>query len=124
MYFLYEEEQTCAESLHLNATSILDFYQTNSDKPIFAQYLNCTFANLNFFTSDGTILFDNIIGSDNLPWFMARTCEDVVSLIEKAIKEFREAAIYCKAHPPAIITPFSIRKCIVKNYNPAPLEEF
>ncbi|KAB0790358.1 hypothetical protein PPYR_11878 [Photinus pyralis] len=113
------DEKACADPLNLDGDAILNFYQTNSDSPIFADYINCIFPKWNFAASDGTILFDNIIASDDLPWFIARMCQDVVNLIIKEREEYRKSAIYCKKHPPVIVTAATVRKCIADNYKPA-----
>uniref|UniRef100_A0A1Y1MQA5 Uncharacterized protein n=1 Tax=Photinus pyralis TaxID=7054 RepID=A0A1Y1MQA5_PHOPY len=121
MYHLNEDEQFCAKSENLDADGLLDFFfGTTSENLSFANYLNCLFEKLNFSTPEGIILFDNIIASDRLPWYIGRVCQDVVSMIIKVELEFKISAIYCKKHPPHVLTPSSVRKCIVEHYSNTP----
>ncbi|KAK5649771.1 hypothetical protein RI129_000800 [Pyrocoelia pectoralis] len=121
---LTNDEKPCAQPLNLDANSVLDFYQSNSQSPIFAEYLKCTWLTWNFVTKDGQILYNNVKESKMLPWVISHFCEDVGSLTRKAEREYKQAAIYCENNPPAIATPLSVRQCIVDNYKPAPLHEY
>ncbi|KAB0790357.1 hypothetical protein PPYR_15272 [Photinus pyralis] len=121
MYHLNEDEQFCAKSENLDADGLLDFFfGTTSENLSFANYLNCVFEKLNFITPEGIILFDNIIASGRLPWYLARVCEDVPTQIIKVQMEFKSSAIHCKENPPSVPSPSTVRKCITENYRSTP----
>ncbi|KAB0790360.1 hypothetical protein PPYR_15275, partial [Photinus pyralis] len=121
---LSEDEKPCARPLNLDADSVLDFYQTNSQSPVFAEYLNCIWLARNFVNKDGTISYENIKASKSLPWEISHFCEDVITLTRKAQQEYKQAAIYCENNPPAAATPLTVRQCIVDNYKPIPIEDY
>ena len=104
IFNLSSDEQACATPLKLNSSSVLEFYNTNSENPLFAEYLKCIWLKWNFITQDGVILYENIEQSTSLPWYISRICEDVASLITQAQLDFKKSAIYCKQHPPAVAT--------------------
>ncbi|KAB0790359.1 hypothetical protein PPYR_11877 [Photinus pyralis] len=120
---LSDEEQACAKPLKLDATSVLEFYQSRSDSTIFSEYINCVWVKWNFINENGEILFKNIMTANGLPWKISRICEDVGQLIEKAEKEFKNSVKYCAKNPPVPATAISVMRCIDKNYKPTPVED-
>ncbi|KAF5291615.1 hypothetical protein FQA39_LY14337 [Lamprigera yunnana] len=115
---LNEEEKQCAEPRGLDADKIMAYYQADADNENFRAYLSCIWTKWNYVNKSGAILYENLLKSDNLPWEMARLCEDKNDLERKAKVAFLKAVNHCKANPPAEQTPFSVRRCISKAYEP------
>ncbi|KAK4878083.1 hypothetical protein RN001_010589 [Aquatica leii] len=107
--FLSEVETQCATPLNLNATSVIEFYQADSEDQKFVQYLNCVWLKWNYVNKNGVIIYRNLIKSDSLPWQISRFCQDVVQYITQMRIDFQKAAKYCKKNRPSVESPFTTK---------------
>ncbi|KAF5291613.1 hypothetical protein FQA39_LY14335 [Lamprigera yunnana] len=103
---LSEEEQKCAEPLHMDAQDVLNFILSNSEDPKFEKYMKCVWTKWNYVDKHGNILYNNLHYScDVLPWQILRICQDMEEYIARTRLSFEKAVRYCEKHPPHAQTP-------------------
>ncbi|XP_031331821.1 uncharacterized protein LOC116177415 [Photinus pyralis] len=105
------EEQKCAGTLA--ADTILSYYLSNSQLPIFGEYLKCTWEAFNLTSAEGDILYDNLKNIKSWKWTILRDCDDFIDLQLRGDNIFKNSVNICQnTARGGIMTPLSVTRCI------------
>ncbi|KAF5299809.1 hypothetical protein FQR65_LT09330 [Abscondita terminalis] len=106
------QEIECSMLLDLNTNLIPETYASDTHDPKFGKFLDCVWLKWNYVDSDGVILYENLIQSNDLNWRATKVCHNNYSYGDSERISFQKAVKYCEKNPPSVENPTTVRKCI------------